>query len=104
MAAAVIQKSSQRLGLENDNDFIYYTFSGWYNLKPHKFQLDEPFAKVHVACCIYQRSPIKTEPPQHFHDSVELPPQRYQGGSANEAQGESIMVDGDSPADMVSPS
>jgi len=40
MAAAVIQKSSQRLGLENDNDFIYYTFSGWYNLKPHKFQLD----------------------------------------------------------------
>jgi hypothetical protein len=46
MAAAVIQKSSQRLGLENDNDFIYYTFSGWYNLKPHKFQLDEPFAKA----------------------------------------------------------
>jgi hypothetical protein len=28
MAAAVIQRESQRLGLENDNDFIYYTFSG----------------------------------------------------------------------------
>ena len=27
MAAAVIQNESQRLGLENDNDFIYYTFS-----------------------------------------------------------------------------
>ena len=40
MAAAVIQHESQRLGLENDNDFIYYTFSGWYDLKPHKFQLD----------------------------------------------------------------
>src|SRR6266511_5351508 len=40
MAAAVIQYESQRLGLENDNDFIYYTFSGWYDLKPHKFQLD----------------------------------------------------------------
>ena len=40
MAAAVIQHESQRLGLENDNDFIYYTFSGWYTLKPHKFQLD----------------------------------------------------------------
>ena len=40
MAAAVYQFESQRLGLENDNDFIYYTFSGWYNLKPHKFQLD----------------------------------------------------------------
>ncbi len=26
--------------MENDNDFIYYTFSGWYDLKPHKFQLD----------------------------------------------------------------
>ena len=40
MAAAVYQFESQRLGLQNDNDFIYYTFSGWYNLKPHKFQLD----------------------------------------------------------------
>jgi hypothetical protein len=40
MAAAVYQFESQRLGLENDNDFIYYTFSGWYTLKPHKFQAD----------------------------------------------------------------
>ena len=40
MAAAVIESESQRLGLENDNDFLYYTFSGWYELKPHKFQLD----------------------------------------------------------------
>src|SRR6266446_3826345 len=40
MAAAVMQFESQRLGLENDNDFIYYTFSGGYNLKPHRFQLD----------------------------------------------------------------
>jgi len=36
----VYQFESQRLGLENDNDFIYYTFSGWYNPKPHRFQLD----------------------------------------------------------------
>jgi hypothetical protein len=40
MAAAVIQFESQRLGLEDDNDFIYYTFSAGYNLKPHRFQLD----------------------------------------------------------------
>ncbi|HEY5863948.1 MAG TPA: hypothetical protein VI542_00115, partial [Candidatus Tectomicrobia bacterium] len=40
MAAAVIESESQRLGLQNDNDFIYYTFSGWYELKPHRFQLD----------------------------------------------------------------
>src|SRR5262245_49445267 len=40
MAAAVIQYESQRIGLENDNDLIYYTFSAGYNLKPHRFQLD----------------------------------------------------------------
>ena len=39
-AAAVYQFESQRLGLTNDNDFIYYTFSAGYNLKPHRFQLD----------------------------------------------------------------
>jgi len=40
MAAAVYQFESQRLGLTNDNDFIYYTVSAGYNLKPHRFQLD----------------------------------------------------------------
>ena len=40
MAAAVIQFESQRLGLENDNDSIYYTFSAGYNLKPHRVQFD----------------------------------------------------------------
>jgi hypothetical protein len=40
MAAAVIQYESQRIGLENDNDLIYYTFSVGYNLKPHRFQFD----------------------------------------------------------------
>jgi hypothetical protein len=40
MAAAVIQFESQRLGLENDNDSIYYTFSAGYNFKPHRVQLD----------------------------------------------------------------
>jgi hypothetical protein len=40
MGAAVIQFESQRLGLENDNDLIYYTFSAGYNLTPHRFQLD----------------------------------------------------------------
>jgi hypothetical protein len=40
MAAAVVQYESQRIGLENDNDLIYYTFSAGYNLKPHRFQFD----------------------------------------------------------------
>src|SRR5712691_10151565 len=39
-AAAVYQYESQRIGLTNDNDLIYYTFSVGYNLKPHRFQLD----------------------------------------------------------------
>src|ERR671930_2354566 len=40
MGAAVVELESQRLGLTNDNDLIYYTFSGGYNLRPHRFQLD----------------------------------------------------------------
>lgn len=39
-AAAVVQFESQRLGLENDNDLIYYTFSAGYDFKPHRAQLD----------------------------------------------------------------
>ncbi|MGE3541389.1 MAG: hypothetical protein AB7N91_28645 [Candidatus Tectimicrobiota bacterium] len=40
MAAAVIEFESQRIGLTNDNDAIYYTFSGGYTFKPHRLQLD----------------------------------------------------------------
>src|SRR5215471_18001314 len=40
MAAAVLQYSGQRLGLQNDNDAWYYTFSVGYNMKPHRFQFD----------------------------------------------------------------
>jgi hypothetical protein len=39
-AAAWRQFESQRLGLVNDNDDTYYTFSAGYNLKPHRFQVD----------------------------------------------------------------
>jgi hypothetical protein len=39
-AAAVVERESQRLGLTNDNDLLYYTFSAGYNLKPHRFQFD----------------------------------------------------------------
>ena len=44
-ATAVYQYESQRLGLTNDNDLIYYTFSAGYNLKPHRFQLDVVWAR-----------------------------------------------------------
>ena len=49
MAAAVIQYESQRLGLENDNDLIYYTFSAGYNLKPHRFQFDVVYLRDRFA-------------------------------------------------------
>src|SRR5713101_553508 len=49
MAAAVYQFESQRLGLTNDNDLIYYTFSAGYNLKPHRFQLDVVYARDRFA-------------------------------------------------------
>jgi len=42
-AAAVVERESQRLGLTNDNDLIYYTFSAGYNLKPHRFQFDATY-------------------------------------------------------------
>src|SRR5262249_21304745 len=40
MGGAVLERSAQRLGLANDNDLWYYTFSAGYTLKPHRFQLD----------------------------------------------------------------
>ena len=39
-AAAVIQLESSRLGLTNDNDYIYYTFGGSFNFKPHRVAVD----------------------------------------------------------------
>jgi hypothetical protein len=38
-AAAVIQREAARLGLQNDNDNVYYTFSFAYNMKPHRIGL-----------------------------------------------------------------
>src|SRR5262245_55213384 len=49
MAAAVVQFESQRLGLTNDNDLIYYTFSAGYNMQPHRFQLDVIWARDRFA-------------------------------------------------------
>lgn len=39
-ATASIERESQRLGLQNDNDFITYIFGGAYDLKPHRFGFD----------------------------------------------------------------
>ncbi len=39
-ASAVVERESQRLGLQNDNDTIYYVFGGVYDWKPHRFGMD----------------------------------------------------------------
>jgi hypothetical protein len=39
-ASVVIQRESTRLGLLNDNDYLWYTFGVAYTAKPHRFQLD----------------------------------------------------------------
>src|SRR5215217_8803783 len=49
MAAAVIQYESARIGLENDNDNLYYTFSAGYDLKPHRFQFDVVYMRDRFA-------------------------------------------------------
>ena len=40
LAAVVMRRSGVRLGYENNNNYLYYTFSAGYNLKPHRFQFD----------------------------------------------------------------
>src|SRR4029450_2396005 len=37
------------LGLEDDNDLIYYTFSAGYNMRPHRFQLDVVYMRDRFA-------------------------------------------------------
>lgn len=74
MAAAVYQNESQRLGLTNDNDFIYYTFSGSYNFKPHKVQLDVAYFRDRFQGADTQSVALAGRPGLGFtgqkHDSV----------------------------------
>ena len=39
-AKAYIERESQRLGLENDNDLVDYAFTAVYNPRPHRFGVD----------------------------------------------------------------
>ncbi|HEY5864912.1 MAG TPA: hypothetical protein VI542_05085 [Candidatus Tectomicrobia bacterium] len=39
-AKAYIERESQRLGLQNDNDLISYVFTAAYNARPHRFGFD----------------------------------------------------------------
>src|SRR5882672_9841469 len=40
LAGVVFKRAGTRLGYENNNDFLYYTFSAGYNARPHRFQFD----------------------------------------------------------------
>jgi hypothetical protein len=42
-AAAVVQTESSRLGLTDDNDYIYYTFGASVDFKPHRFAIDAAY-------------------------------------------------------------
>jgi hypothetical protein len=39
-AKVYIERESQRLGLQNDNDLVSYVFTAAYDLKPHRFGFD----------------------------------------------------------------
>jgi hypothetical protein len=39
-AKAFIERESQRLGLQNDNDLVSYVFTAAYNMRPHRFGFD----------------------------------------------------------------
>ena len=39
-AKVYIERESQRLGLENDNDLVSYVFTAAWDLKPHRFGFD----------------------------------------------------------------
>ena len=39
-AKAYIERESQRLGLQNDNDLVSYVFTAEYNARPHRFGFD----------------------------------------------------------------
>ena len=39
-AKAYIERESQRLGLQNDNDLVSYVFTAAYDLRPHRFGFD----------------------------------------------------------------
>jgi hypothetical protein len=39
-AKAYIERESQRLGLQNDNDLVSYVFEAAYNARPHRFGFD----------------------------------------------------------------
>src|SRR5262252_5979529 len=60
-AAAVVEFESQRLGLTNDNDLIYYTFGVGYNLKPHRFQLDVTYFRDRFSGADTQAGGVATQ-------------------------------------------
>ena len=48
-AKAYIERESQRLGLENDNDLVDYAFTAVYNARPHRFGVDVVYFRERFA-------------------------------------------------------
>src|SRR5262249_41121790 len=79
MAAAVLKRTGQRLGYENNNDFLYYTFSAGYNLRPHRFQFDVVYYRDRFTGAQMQTVGLNTGSDKfgwtgQTHDSVNLTP------------------------------
>ena len=44
-AKIIMDRESQRLGLQNDNDMVSYVFGGLYDMKPHRFGFGVMYAR-----------------------------------------------------------
>jgi len=79
LAGVVFRRSGTRLGYENNNDFLIYTFSGGYNLKPHRFQFDVAYFRDRFNGAPMQTPGLNTESDKtgwtgQTYDSVLLMP------------------------------
>src|SRR5262245_18287235 len=79
VAAIVMQREGTRLGYENNSDFLYYTFSPGYNMKPHRFQFDVVYQHDRFTGAQMQTVGLSTDSDKfgwtgQTHDSVLLVP------------------------------
>jgi hypothetical protein len=79
LAGVVFKRAGTRLGYENDNDHLYYTFSAGFNARPHRFQFDVVYFRDRFAGARMQQDVLTTEPdktgwPGQSTDSVLLMP------------------------------
>ena len=60
LAGVVFRRSGTRLGYENNSNFLIYTFSAGYTLKPHRFQLDLAYFRDRFSGAVMQTVGLDT--------------------------------------------